>query len=265
MKEFFEEVGLVRDGIASLKRDIDSVEPLHGKALTATSEAQRTEISKEIDRVMDRIQAQSNKIRQKLKGMEAANKKFFKDGGQGSSDARIRESQQIALSKKFVEHMTEYKDLQQKYQGKIKQRMKREILIVKPDATDTEINQAMESGTNGIFAQQMLKTSKQTEEARAALVDIQNRHEEILRIEKTVLELQQLFMDMAVLVAAQEEQILEIADNVYKTVDNTEKGVQELRKANKMQKKSRKLMCCAVLCLIILIIVLGVVFGVIKK
>ncbi|KAJ3342808.1 Syntaxin-1A [Gonapodya sp. JEL0774] len=284
MKEFFEEVGIVRDAIATLKRDIDSVEPLHGKAMTATSEAQQSDISKDIGAIMDRVQSQSNKIRAKLKGMEAANKKFSKESGPGSSDARIRESQQIALSKKFVEHMTEYKDLQQKYQGKIKQRMKREIMIgkllphlefhraggvsalrrrsgfwfactlkltpipillkrstkVKPDATDAEINQAMESGTNGIFAQQMLKTSKQTEEARAALVDIQNRHEEIIRIEKTVLELQQLFMDMAVLVAAQEEQIIEISENVGKTVDNTEKGVQELRKANKMQKRSRK-------------------------
>jgi t-SNARE complex subunit (syntaxin) len=41
--------------------------------------------------------------------------------------------------------------------------------------------------------------------SKRALEDIQSKHQEVKKIEKSILELQQLFMDMAVLVAAQGE------------------------------------------------------------
>ena len=77
-------------------------------------------------------------------------------------------------------------------------------------------------------------------EAKRALEDIQKKHLEVVKIEKSILELQQLFMDMAVLLAAQGEMVDQIAVNVGKTVDHTEKGVQALNKAVKYQRKSRK-------------------------
>lgn len=161
--------------------------------------------------------------------------------------------------------MTEYKDVEEKYQAKYKQRFKRELLVVKPDATDEELSTAMQQGGGQIFAQQTLKRSRQADEARLALHAIETRHNEILRIEKTVIELQQLFMDMAVLVAAQDDAIAEVGDNIQKTVQYTEKGVEDLKKARKRQKKSRKLMCLALCCLIVLLVIIGVVVLVILK
>jgi syntaxin 1A/syntaxin 1B/2/3 len=77
-------------------------------------------------------------------------------------------------------------------------------------------------------------------EATKALEDIQNKHRDVIKIEKSILELQQLFMDMAVLVAAQGEVIDRIAVHVDSAVNDTEEGVQALQKAVKLQKKSRK-------------------------
>lgn len=70
--------------------------------------------------------------------------------------------------------------------------------------------------------------------------DIQKKHLEVVKIEKSILELQQLFMDMAVLLAAQGEMVDQIAVNVGQTVEHTEKGVQALGKAVKYQRKARK-------------------------
>ncbi|KAJ3080777.1 hypothetical protein HK102_002819, partial [Quaeritorhiza haematococci] len=53
-------------------------------------------------------------------------------------------------------------------------------------------------------------------------------------------ELQQLFIDMSVLVAAQGEMLNQIEVAVTSAVDNTEEGVQALKKATKLQKKTRK-------------------------
>jgi t-SNARE complex subunit (syntaxin) len=53
-------------------------------------------------------------------------------------------------------------------------------------------------------------------------------------------ELQQLFIDMSVLVAAQGEMINQIEIHVEDAVDQTEQGVDALHKAVKLQKKTRK-------------------------
>lgn len=80
-------------------------------------------------------------------------------------------------------------------------------------------------------------------EAKKALEDIQSKHREVMKIEKSILELQQLFMDMAVLVAAQGEVIDQIVVHVDNAVNDTEAGVKELATAVTIQKKTRKKMC----------------------
>lgn len=76
--------------------------------------------------------------------------------------------------------------------------------------------------------------------AKDALTYIENRHREILRLEQSIRELHQLFVDMAVLVEAQGELIDQIEYNVSQSVAYTRKTNEELRAANKLQKKSRK-------------------------
>jgi syntaxin 1A/syntaxin 1B/2/3 len=58
--------------------------------------------------------------------MDTANKKLKK---QNNSDANIRISQHSLLTKNFLDLMMEYKNLQELYQGKYKDRMQRQALI----------------------------------------------------------------------------------------------------------------------------------------
>jgi t-SNARE complex subunit (syntaxin) len=138
---------------------------------------------------------------------------------------------------------------------------------VKPDATESEMTQMMEQGTDApLFSQQALRRkTAQTEQAKAALLDIQQRHGEILRIERTVIELQQLFMDMAALVASQDEAIQDIAESVQKTVQYTEAGVEDLKSAAKHQKRSRRCMCTILACLLLLVAIIITVVLLLKK
>jgi syntaxin 1A/syntaxin 1B/2/3 len=86
---------------------------------------------------------------------------------------------------------------------------------------------------------QIVNTAQRVE-AKRALQDIQQKHLEVVKIEKSILELQHLFIDMSVLLAAQGEMVDQIALHVTSAVTDTEKGVQALNKAVKMQRKSRK-------------------------
>lgn len=83
---------------------------------------------------MDRTNKLASDVRVKLKGkyiiiileMDIANKKLKK---QNNSDANIRISQHALLTKNFLDLMMEYKNLQELYQGKYKDRMQRQALI----------------------------------------------------------------------------------------------------------------------------------------
>jgi t-SNARE complex subunit (syntaxin) len=91
------------------------------------------------------------------------------------------------VTKKFLEAVTEYQEIQIKYKTKFRDRIERQLRIVKPNATTEEIEHLIESGGESeLFAQQIL-AGPQLAEARRALNDIQDRHQDIIKIEKSIL------------------------------------------------------------------------------
>ncbi|KAI9208472.1 t-SNARE [Polychytrium aggregatum] len=255
MTGFFDEIGGINDSIATIKNNIEQIEALHNKALNTISEDQSTQNAKELDKWMDKTNKLAADIRNRLKAMDAKNKKLSVENP-GSSDIRIRINQHSAAAKKFLDVMTEYKDIQKKYQDKYKQRMQRQFLIVKPGATPEEVEKMMDGDSGPVFAQQIMH-SGQKAEAKKALQDIQDRHHDIQKIEQSIIELQQLFIDMAVLVQAQGEMLNQIEIHVENAKDHTDQGAKALHQAVKLQKKSRKKMCIIIVCLILLIVGVG--------
>jgi len=70
----------------------------------------------------------------------------------------IRENLCNTLTRKFIDEMKLYQEAQQKYKSDIKKKMKRQVQIVKPDATDAEIEQVMrdEGGRDKLFRETIL-------------------------------------------------------------------------------------------------------------
>jgi len=255
MSDYFDSVGDIKASLGRIKENIKNLQQKQGQALTAISSEQNSKSSQEIQSIIDITNNLIQEVKVKLKKMEENNKDFVKKN-KNSAETRIRQSMQQTLSKKFVDLMTEYQTAQQEYKIKYKERVQRQYKIAKPDASQEEIAQAMDSGTNDVFAQQILNASHAA--AKNALLDIQARHQEILKIEKSINELHQLFVDMAVLVESQGELIDQIEHNVLQSVNYTDKGVQELQTARKYQKKARKKMCCLI---ITFLIILGIILA----
>ena len=73
---------------------------------------------------------------------------------------------------------------------------------VKPDATQADIDKVMEGGGgDSIFTEHML--ASKNAQARAALEDVKEKHADIQKLEKSIEELHQLFVDLSVLVESQ--------------------------------------------------------------
>lgn len=113
------------------------VEPLVKKTNKCATSAKTTltSLREETDRMKQ--EAQSSNIKQ-------------------TPEIRIRDNLVNTLTRKFVEVMKEYQNAQTKYKTEIKKKVKRQVQIVKPDATMEEIDAVFKSGGG---ASEVLKTA----------------------------------------------------------------------------------------------------------
>lgn len=96
------------------------------------------------------------------------------------------------------------------------------------------------------------------------LGNVRARHSELQRIEQTLSELALLYQELAAVVEQQEPVIQAAETNAINTVENIEKGNEQVKVANEHARRRRKLKwwCALVVFLIILAIALGVGLGV---
>lgn len=255
MKEFFEEVNSIKQGLAQIKKNVRQIEDTYGQALVAVGLEQGNKSSEELERLIDDTNLAATDVRNRLKEMDAANKKSASKE-KGTAQYRIKTNMHGTLARKFMDQMAEYQEVQTKFKNKFRERVERQYRIVKPEATQEEIQEALESGNTQIFAKEIL--NQRHSQAKDALNYIENRHKDILRLEQSIKELQQLFFDMAILVEAQGELIDQIEYNVSQAGAYTKEAVKNLRDANKYQKRSRKKMCCIIgILLAVIIIIVG--------
>jgi t-SNARE complex subunit (syntaxin) len=254
LKEFFEVVSEIKSGMALIKKNIKAIEESYGQSLVALNVDQKN--SEDLERLIDSTNLAAADLRNKLKEMDQENKKMG-NNTKGTAQYRIRTNMHGTLTRKFLDLMSEYQEVQTKYKNKYRERVERQYKIAKPDATQEEIDEALESGNTQIFQKQILDMQHHAQ-AKEALIYIENRHRDIIRLEQSIKQLHQLFLDMAILVEAQGELIDQIEYNVSQSVAYTKQAVKELHKANQLQKKSRKKMCCLI---IIFLVIFGALIG----
>jgi t-SNARE complex subunit (syntaxin) len=85
-------------------------------------------------------------------------------GDTKASELRIRKNLVSTLTRKFVDVMKEYQNAQQKYKTDIRKKVKRQVHIVKPDASTEEIDAVLKSGggSGGVLRSAILNVSDQT-------------------------------------------------------------------------------------------------------
>ncbi|EGC29034.1 hypothetical protein DICPUDRAFT_93226 [Dictyostelium purpureum] len=257
MPEFYKEVGDIKVLMTSVKRSVRNIEDKYVLSLNSINVDQGSKYEEDLQSMLDQTNKSFADLKKKLDTLKINNEKFAATKTAQPTEVRIRSNMQNTLTQKFVEMMKEYQEIQTNYKNKYKEKIERQYKIVKPDATQEEIQEAMASGdSKKIFEETILYTHLHTQ-AKNALDYIQDRHNDIVKLEQSIAELHQLFLDMAVLVETQGELLNQIEANVNSTVLNTKEGVENLAEANRLHKKSRKKMY--IILIIVVIIVIAVV------
>ncbi|EGN95390.1 hypothetical protein SERLA73DRAFT_186342 [Serpula lacrymans var. lacrymans S7.3] len=252
MSAFYAEISSLQDSIKTFNENISSIDELHSRSLNNTDDAAAQRNAAQLDELVEDTSALSATLKRRVKALE-------KQSGSGR-DGQIRKQQTALVKSKFVDAIQNYQGVEQQYRQKYKQRMERQFKIVKPDASPEEIMAVVNDESGGQIFSQALMNSNRYGESRAAYREVQERHEDIKRIERTLGELAQLFNDMSVLVEQQDETINVIEATTGAVEKDTEVGLGYTEKAVDSARSARKKRwICFILVLVILIIVAIVV------
>nr|XP_019967999.1 PREDICTED: syntaxin-4-like [Paralichthys olivaceus] len=255
---FFKKAQEIHEGLQSLRRMVSELE---NKQKTVLGEALPVEsMKKELQTLRDEIKTVASQIQRKLKSIES--KKSEEDGKYVSITVRMQRTQHGVLCKEFVELMGHCNTIQAQYRDRNVERIHRQLRITGNDVSDEELDVMLESGQTDVFTQNILIDAKATKQA---LNEIESRHDEILKLERSIRDLHDMFQYLAMEVEAQGEMVNRIENNIKQSSNYVEKAKDNTEKAVTYQQKARKkkfwIAICLAILLLILVIALVSAFG----
>ncbi|XP_071284336.1 syntaxin-3-like isoform X1 [Agelaius tricolor] len=252
MDEFFSEIEETRQNIDKISENVEEAKKLYSIILSAPIPEQKTK--DDLEQLTTDIKKMANSVRNKLKSME---RNIEQDEARSSADLRIRKSQHSVLSRKFVDVMTKYNEAQVDFRERSKGRIQRQLEITGKNTTDEELEEMLESGNPSIFTSGIMDSQI----SKQALSEIEGRHKDIVRLESSIKELHDMFVDIAMLVENQGAMIDRIENNMDQSVGFVERAVADTKKAVKYQSEARRKKIMIMLCCIILAIILASSIG----
>ncbi|QRW27433.1 syntaxin protein [Rhizoctonia solani] len=226
MSSFYTEISSIQDQIRTYNDTVQRIADLHNRSLNQADEAAVQRNASQLEQLQDDVSSLSSQLQRRIKDLMSKSLP--------GRDGQIR-AQQTNL------------------------RVERQFKIVKPDATPEEIKAAVndDSGNGQIFSQALMNSNR-FGESRAAYREVQSRHEDLKKIEKTLTELAQLFNDMSVLVAQQDETIDTIEHHAMETHKDMEAGLQHTEAAVVSARGARKKrwICFGIIIAIIIVVLI---------
>ncbi|QRV78463.1 syntaxin protein [Ceratobasidium sp. AG-Ba] len=228
------QITAIQDLIQTYSKNVKTISDLQSRSLTSADEEVLRRTASELDTISTQTQNGSSEIKRRIQALEAARGKV------SGRDYEAWVQQTNVVKSRFVAAIQEYQQTEQQYRQKSRQRMERQIRIVKPDATQEEIEAMVTSDGDAQVFSQALSSSQLLGESRAAYREVQQRHHEVKKIEKTMTELAQLFSDMSVVVAQQGDTLDAIEKNAAKVETDIEYGANDVEDAVSIARRVRR-------------------------
>ncbi|KAG2320111.1 hypothetical protein Bca4012_053580 [Brassica carinata] len=253
LSSFLEEAEKVKSEMALIDATLSRISQYNDESRSAhkseSVKSLRDKISSEI--VSGLRKAKS--IKSTLEEMDRANREIKRLSGTPVYRSRVAVTN--GLRKRLKEVMMEFQGLRQRMMSEYKETVERRYFTVTGERPDEEMIEKIISSSGG---EEFLTRAIQ-EHGRGkvleTVVEIQDRYDAAKEIEKSLLELHQVFLDMAVMVEAQGEQMDEIEHHVLNANHYVKDGANELKTAKNHQRSSRKWMCVGIIVLLLIILV----------
>jgi t-SNARE complex subunit (syntaxin) len=239
--DFYEEVADIKLGLTRLDTNIKNLDILFTESISKTKSKER---AIRIEELIGETSQICTILRDKLKAMKAEISTISSTADNPDANIRSRVNIQRTLAVKFLDLMRRYQEIQNSHESHYQDRTRRQASLVYPDKSPQEIDAIVNSGTINMT---ILEDNRQHSEAAVALINIKEQHQDIKKLEASILELHQIFIDVNSLIESQDDLVDQIEFNCEQACAWTGIAQHYIEDANDYVTDGRKrcCKCCA--------------------
>ncbi|KAH0836179.1 hypothetical protein AYO21_08618 [Fonsecaea monophora] len=244
----------VDQAIDEIEADLQRLKGLQARYLADTNTSAQSPLRVEVDRTGETIMTKYRGLVSRVKNIK-----------QQPESGNPRNAPQVGkIDRRLKTAINQYQQVEREFRKASQEQMARQYRIVRPDASDAEVREAVEDPNNQQIFSSALIQSDRRGEAQSVARNVSQRHEDIQKIERQMIELAQLFQDLEALVVQQEPAVTQIEEQGEQVAEHVSKANVELEGAVVKARAARrkKWMCLGIVVLIIIIIVVVVAVAV---
>mmetsp|Transcript_5631 Transcript_5631/g.5064 ORF Transcript_5631/g.5064 Transcript_5631/m.5064 type:complete len:309 (+) Transcript_5631:77-1003(+) len=262
MQNFLGDIEIIKKNINAIKASSRQIVEINQQVVLATTNEREQDRSTDLQTIIQQTNKKAAIAKKLLQTLRDDTARMKSSNKSQSNEVKIRENLTNTLTRKFVDVMKDYQNIQTKYKTDIMKKVKRQVQIAKPDATSDEIDAVMRSGegTGAVYKNAILYKGEAADSIRNAYMNVADKFQDVLALEASIAELHQMFLDFALLTEQQGELLDQIQHQVQSASEYIEEGNVQMTKAIELQISIRRKQCCLIT---IVLVVIGVIVGII--
>ncbi|XP_040915894.1 syntaxin-11-like [Toxotes jaculatrix] len=228
----------IRLEIQQIQNDISELKDVNYQALNKTTDAIATK--RDSSAIGTDIKSRGEGVLHQLHMLNALRRELEVQRGSSDPTARIARTQYQSLSNALQEVMFSYNDTEMSHREACKRQIQRQLEVVGREVSEEELEEMIEGEELNVFSVQV-----EGKTARSAFLEIKSRHKELLELEERIKDIQELFLDVALVIEEQGVAVENIQKNVQNTEATLEDGMFQLEKAVTSDKNNpfKKMFC----------------------
>lgn len=255
LTQFFDEVGAIKADMDEITHLLGDLQDLNDETKSAHSPNVLRGLRDRINSDMVAVLRKAKVIKGKLELLDQSNvaNRYESDAyKKGSPIDRTRISVTNGLRIKLRDMMNDFQSLREKIIADHKEGLKKRYYSATGEQPSEEVMEKMISGNLQVSV---------FEGKTEMMMENQERHEAVKELQKSLTELHQVFLDMAVMIETQGEQMNDIEHNMVNARSYVTDAMKELERSKKMKRRNS----CAcwigiVVIVMILICVIAILF-----
>lgn len=242
----------IKKELLKIQQNVRDIEKLKDKDRTVANEKERKDNMDRLEAVMGETTKIGRQIKAQLDKIRADNISYKQKNSGDSAKSQARDNLYSTNIRKFHAVMNEYNSASYDYKQGLQERTRRQLKIVDSSITDEEVEKIVQSGQ----AQGVISKALISENLQDTIRDIEERHHDIMKLEQQVLEVYELFKDLATLVDLQQESLDVIENRITNAKAYAIKAEDQLMQAEGHQKKARRKKCCLLVVLLVIVVIM---------